>query len=223
MSLPWLVLLPLSLAGIVGGVLLTIDPPDEVQATRAWIAQLQARPASPLPLPAAAGLSGPATDEAQPAEHADLPDPFALREAPPASPHRQTFSHVDARDDEDEEQHSGHQAAAGTATPPVPTPAPELRLLGTLRRDQQWIAIVELQGSTRQLQTGDELPGSLGRVLAVREEEVDMGREDGARQTMSMASLPTASAPTMAATRLAPTRAPMRSVRRRLIRPGVSP
>lgn len=95
-----------------------------------------------------------------------------------------------------------------------------MRLLGTLRRDQDWIAIAELEGTTRQLQAGDALPGGLGRVLAVREEAIDIGH-DGQQQTIAMTTLPPPS-PLV----LGPSRPPARSgrvARRRLIRPGVSP
>lgn len=207
--------LPVLLAGLVMGAMMALNHPDEVQATRIWIAQ--ARPASTLPLPAAA-LAETATDDSLPGEDSDLPDPFQLAALAPASAGRQTAGRARAQDEEDEEN-----APVQPAAPTAPLPTPVLRLLGTLRRDQEWIAIAELEGSTRQLQAGDALPGGLGRVLAVREDALDIGQEEAAPQTISMAALPAASPMTLAPARKVPARTSPRNARRRLIRPGVSP
>lgn len=214
MSLPWLASLPLLLAGVVYGALLAVDHPDEVKATRAWSERtLQSGAARPAP----AALPGPSTDEADNHDHVELPDPFRLSEVAPAIPSRRTAVRVREHDDDDDERGPAQVAAPVIA---VSSPAPTVRLLGTLRRDQDWIAIAELEGTTRQLQAGDALPGGLGRVLAVREEAIDIGH-DGQQQTIAMTTLPPPSP-----LALVPSRPPARSgrvARRRLIRPGVSP
>jgi len=212
MSPLWLAALPVLLAGLVMGAMMALNHPDEVQATRMWIAQ--ARPASTLPLPAVA-LAEAATDDSLPGEDSELPDPFQLAALAPASPGRQTAGRVRVQDEEDEEN--------APVQPAAPLPTPVLRLLGTLRRDQEWIAIAELEGSTRQLQAGDGLPGGLGRVLAVREDALDIGQEEAAPQTIAMAALPATSPMTLAPARKVPARTSQRNARRRLIRPGVSP
>lgn len=215
MSPLWLAALPVLLAGLVMSATMALDHPDEVQATRTWIAQ--ARPSSTLPLPAAA-LSDATTEDSLPGEDSELPDPFQLGALAPASPTRPAASRVRAQDEEDEEN---SPVPAASSIAPLPTPV--LRLLGTLRRDQEWIAIAELEGSTRQLQTGDTLPGGLGRVLAVREDALDIGQDDAAPQTIAMAALPAASPVTLAPARKVPARTSQRNTRRRLIRPGISP
>ncbi|BEV17530.1 pilus assembly protein PilP [Herbaspirillum sp. DW155] len=213
MSLLWLALLPLLLAGVVYGAVLAVDHPDEVKATQAWREQTQqsaAARAAPAVLPA------PSTDETDNRDHAELPDPFRLSEFAPAIPSRRAAPRVREHDDDDE----GGPAQVAVPAVAVSAPAPTLRLLGTLRRDQEWIAIAELKGATRQLQAGDALPDGLGRVLAVREEAIDIGH-DGQPQTIAMTTLPTPSPMT-----LAPSRPPARNgrgPRRRLIRPGVTP
>jgi Tfp pilus assembly protein PilP len=215
MSPLWLAALPVLLAGLVMSATMALEHPDEVQATRTWIAQ--ARPSSTLPLPAAA-LSDATTEDSLPGEDSELPDPFQLGALAPASPTRPAASRVRAQDEEDEEN---SPVPAASSIAPLPTPV--LRLLGTLRRDQEWIAIAELEGSTRQLQTGDTLPGGLGRVLAVREDALDIGQDDAARQTIAMAALPAASPMALAPARKVPARTSQRNTRRRLIRPGMSP
>lgn len=214
MSLLWLALLPLLLAGVVYGALLAVDHPDEVKATRAWSERTRQSVAA---RPAPAVLPEPFTDDTDNRDHAELSDPFRLSEVAPASPSKRAAARVREQDDDDDEHGPAQVAVPAVAVSP---PAPTVRLLGTLRRDQDWIAIAELEGATRQLQAGDALPGDLGRVLAVREEAIDIGH-DGQQQTIAMAALP---APSPLA--LAPSRPPARSgraARRRLIRPGVSP
>ncbi len=226
MNLLWLALLPLLLALAGYGTLRAVDHPDEVKATRAWIEQA-GRSSAAARTGAAPGPADAAADETPDGDNADLPDPFQLREAATAEPSRQAGSRVREREHEREgDEDEGLPAQAAAPAVAASSPAPGLRLLGTLRRDEHWIAIIDVEGSTRQLQTGDALPGSLGRVLAVREEAIDIGREDGQRQTISLASLPASSplavtAPPLPSARSAARNA--RTARRRLIRPGVTP
>jgi len=226
MNLPWLALLPLLLALAGYGTLRAVDHPDEVKATRAWI-ELAGRSSAAARTGAAPGPAVAAADETPDGDNADLPDPFQLREAVTAEPSRQAGSRVREREHEREgDEDEGRPAKAAAPAVAASWPAPGLRLLGTLRRDEHWIAIIDVEGSTRQLQTGDALPGSLGSVLAVREEAIDIGREDGQRQTVSLASLPASSplavtAPSLPSARSAARNA--RTTRRRLIRPGVTP
>ncbi|MBW9333022.1 hypothetical protein FEE59_05860 [Herbaspirillum sp. RU 5E] len=232
MNLPWLALLPLLLALAGYGTLRAVDHPDEVTATRAWMEQA-GRSSAAARTGAAPGPADAAADETPDGDNADLPDPFQLREAATAEPSRQAGSRVRERERERQREHEregdedeGRPAQAAAPAVAVLSPAPGLRLLGTLRRDEHWIAIIDVEGSTRQLQSGDALPGSLGRVLAVREEAIDIGREDGQRQTISLASLPASSALAVTAPPLPSARSTARNARtarRRLIRPGVTP
>lgn len=231
MNLPWLALLPLLLALAGYGTLRAVDHPDEVMATRAWMEQA-GRSSAAARTGAAPGPADAAADETPDGDNADLPDPFRLREAATAEPSRQAGSRVREREREHEregDEDEGRPAQAAAPAVAVSSPAPGLRLLGTLRRDEHWIAIIDVEGSTRQLQSGDALPGSLGRVLAVREEAIDIGREDGQRQTISLASLPASSALAVTAPSLPSARSTARNARtartarRRLIRPGVTP
>lgn len=226
MNLFWLALLPLLLALAGYGTLRAVDHPDEVTATRAWMEQA-GRSSAAARTGAAPGPANAAADETPDGDNADLPDPFQLREAATAAPSRQAGSRVREREREHEgDEDEGRPAQAATPAVAVLSPAPGLRLLGTLRRDEHWIAIIDVEGSTRQLQSGDALPGSLGRVLAVREEAIDIGREDGQRQTISLASLPASSALAVTAPPLPSARSTARNARtarRRLIRPGVTP
>lgn len=228
MNLSWLALLPLLLALAGYGTLRAVDHPDEVTATRAWMEQA-GRSSAAARTGAAPGPADAAADETPDGDNADLPDPFQLREAATAEPSRQAGSRVREREREHEregDEDEGRPAQAAAPAVAVLSPAPGLRLLGTLRRDEHWIAIIDVEGSTRQLQSGDALPGSLGRVLAVREEAIDIGREDGQRQTISLASLPASSALAVTAPPLPSARSTTRNARtarRRLIRPGVTP
>lgn len=228
MNLSWLALLPLLLALAGYGTLRAVDHPDEVTATRAWMEQA-GRSSAAARTGAAPGPADAAADGTPDGDNADLPDPFQLREAATAEPSRQAGSRVREREREHEregDEDEGRPAQAAAPAVAVLSPAPGLRLLGTLRRDEHWIAIIDVEGSTRQLQSGDALPGSLGRVLAVREEAIDIGREDGQRQTISLASLPASSALAVTAPPLPSARSTARNARnarRRLIRPGVTP
>jgi hypothetical protein len=228
MNLSWLALLPLLLVLAGYSTLRAVDHPDEVTATRAWMEQA-GRSSAAARTGAAPGPADAAADETPDGDNADLPDPFQLREAATAAPSRQAGSRVREREREREregDEDEGRPAQAAAPAVAVLSPAPGLRLLGTLRRDEHWIAIIDVEGSTRQLQSGDALPGSLGRVLAVREEAIDIGREDGQRQTISLASLPAprplaVTAPPLPSARSTTRNA--RTARRRLIRPGVTP
>lgn len=223
MNLSWLALLPLLLALAGYGTVRAVDHPDEVTATRAWMEQA-GRSSAAARTGAAPGPADAAADETPDGDNADLPDPFQLREAVTAEPSRQAGSRVREREHEREgDEDEGRPAQAATPAVAVLSPAPGLRLLGTLRRDEHWIAIIDVEGSTRQLQSGDALPGSLGRVLAVREEAIDIGREDGQRQTISLASLPATRPLAVTAPPLPSARSTARTARRRLIRPGVTP
>lgn len=216
-----LTLAPLLLAAAAYGSLLALAHPDEVAATRAWMAvarqQSAHRPPDVQPAPPSSGEEP--TDAS-----ASLADPFQLGRGKPATtpaspPTGQTTSHgPDAAEDHDPDEGSAPAAHPASANAPA---RPALRLLGTLRRDQHWIALIELDGAMHRLQAGDALPGGHGEVLAVQEDQIDLQME-GRVQTVSMASYP-AGATTTSARPASGGRLLPRSKRRILIRPGVRP
>ncbi|MBG7620797.1 hypothetical protein I5R65_15115 [Herbaspirillum sp. AP02] len=220
LSLATLMLAPALLAAAAYAALVALEHPDEATATRQWITLTRAQalhvPFTP-PL-ASRPLSG---ETERPSS--DFPDPFQLEsDAPtPAATSRQARSKAGPAQESEEDE---DLVAAATPTLPSPssaaaTPArPALRLLGTLRRNEHWIALVELDGATRRLQVGDLLPGTLGEVLAVHEDQIAI-RHAGSTQTISMENYAAGSRPTVRPYARSMGLAP-RSSGRRLIRPG---
>lgn len=221
MKLLSLTLSPLLLAAAVYGTLQAVQHPDEAAAIRIWMES--ARPLPPPPLPAVP--AAPAPTSAPPvSDDSELADPFHPQQDALASQPRRAPPGTDEEDDEASPSHTSAPSAASAALAP-----PTLRLLGTLRRDQHWTAIAELEGATHRLQVGDMLPGGLGQVMAVREEQIDIAHAGNTR-TISMASSTGTASPALAppsATFPAKTsrasRFTARKTKRRLIRPGVTP
>ncbi|ALU91266.1 type IV pilus assembly protein [Herbaspirillum rubrisubalbicans M1] len=224
MKLLSLTLSPLLLAAAVYGTLQAVQHPDEAAATRIWMEST--RPLSPPPPPTVP--AAPAPTSAPPvSDDSELADPFHPQQDAPASQPKRAPPSADEEDDEASPSHTFSPTATSVASA-APAPA-TLRLLGTLRRDQHWIAIAELDGATHRLQVGDMLPGSLGQVMAVREEQIDIAHAGNTR-TISMASYqgaaPPAWVPPVPAFSTKTSRASRftaRKTKRRLIRPGVTP
>ncbi|RAM65706.1 hypothetical protein RB25_22580 [Herbaspirillum rubrisubalbicans] len=221
MKLLSLTLSPLLLAAAVYGTLQAVQHPDEAAATRIWMES--ARPLPPPPLPAMPAAPAPASTPPV-SDDSELADPFHPQQDAHASQPRRAPPSADEEDDEASPSHTSAPPAASAALAP-----PTLRLLGTLRRDQHWTAIAELDGATHRLQVGDMLPGGLGQVMAVREEQIDIAHAGNTR-TISMASSTGTASPALAppsATFPAKTsrasRFTARKPKRRLIRPGVTP
>lgn len=221
MKLLSLTLSPLLLAAAVYGTLQAVQHPDEAAATRIWMES--ARPLPPPPLPAMPAAPAPASTPPV-SDDSELADPFHPQQDAHASQPRGAPPSADEEDDEASPSHTSTPSAASAALAP-----PTLRLLGTLRRDQHWTAIAELDGATHRLQVGDMLPGGLGQVMAVREEQIDIAHAGNTR-TISMASSTGAASPALtppSATFPAKTsrasRFTARKPKRRLIRPGVTP
>ncbi|UIN20941.1 type II secretion system protein N [Herbaspirillum frisingense] len=222
LSLASLVLAPVLLAATAYAALVALEHPDEATATRQWIT-LSREQSLRLP-PATAPASRPPAGEI---EHpsSDLPDPFQLEDeaATATLTSRQARGKASPATESEEEEDLAVAAVAAPSPSSAPaTPArPALRLLGTLRRKDQRIALVELDGATRRLQVGDQLPGALGEVLAVHEDQIAL-HQAGSTQTITMENYAAGARPTVTpyasntrSQRLAP-----RSNGRRLIRPG---
>jgi hypothetical protein len=218
LSLVSLMLAPVLLAATAYAALVALEHPDEAAATRQWIT-LSREQSLRLPPPTAPASRPPAGEIEHPSS--DLPDPFQLEDeaVTAAITSRQARGKASPVTESEEEDLAVAAAAAPSPSSALATPArPALRLLGTLRRNDQRIALVELDGATRRLQVGDQLPGALGEVLAVHEDQIAL-RHAGSTQTISMENYATGSpataTPYARATRLSP-----RSNGRRLIRPG---
>ncbi|MFS2117528.1 hypothetical protein [Herbaspirillum frisingense] len=227
LSLASLMLAPVLLAATAYAALVTLEHPDEATATRQWIT-LSREQSLRLP-PATASASRPPAGEI---EHpsSDLPDPFQLEDeaATATLTSRQARGKASPATESDEEEDLAVAAVAAVTAVAAPSPSsapatparPALRLLGTLRRNDQRIALVELDGATRRLQVGDLLPGALGEVLAVHEDQIAL-HHAGSTQTITMENYAAGALPTVTPyarnarnQRLAP-----RSNGRRLIRP----
>ena len=224
LSLASLMLAPVLLAATAYAALVALEHPDEATATRQWIT-LSREQSLRLP-PATAPASRPPAGEI---EHpsSDLPDPFQLEDeaATATLTSRQARGKASPATESEEEEDLAVAAVTAVAAPsPSSAPAtparPALRLLGTLRRNDQRIALVELDGATRSLQVGDQLPGALGEVLAVHEDQIAL-HHAGSTQTITMENYAAGARPTVTPyarnarnQRLAP-----RSNGRRLIRP----
>ena len=200
LSLASLMLAPVLLAATAYAALVALEHPDEATATRQWIT-LSREQSLRLP-PATAPASRPPAGEI---EHpsSDLPDPFQLEDeaATATLTSRQARSKASPATESEEEEDLAVAAVTAVAAPsPSSAPAtparPALRLLGTLRRNDQRIALVELDGATRRLQVGDLLPGALGEVLTVHEDQIDI-RHAGSTQTITMENYAVGALPTV--------------------------
>jgi Tfp pilus assembly protein PilP len=176
--------------------------PDELAATRAWIAQArrQARPElEPAPLPQAQANQALAS-----AGMETVPDPFGLqqREAERQRVQAQQLA----------------QTEADEAAPAIPA-APPIRVLGTLVRDASAYVLLQIDGQTFRLGAGDALPNGRGRVLRVDEDTVELAsgsdklvlRLDDAATIPTLPRVPIPSAGKEA-----------RGGKRRLVRPGAA-
>ena len=219
LSLVSLLLAPVLLAATAYAALVALEHPDEAAATRQWIT-LSREQSLRLPPTTAPASRPPAGEIEHPSS--DLPDPFQLEDEAVTAAITSRQARGKARPATESEEEEDLAVAAVAAPSPSSAPAtparPALRLLGTLRRNDQRIALVELDGATRRLQVGDQLPGALGEVLAVHEDQIAL-RHAGSTQTISMENYATGSpataTPYARATHLSP-----RSNGRRLIRPG---
>lgn len=157
---------PLALAAILAPLAgafaaATHHPADEDAATRTWIALARqaARPDADLPpsLPAAPAQTG--RDE-PPASA--LLDPFRLGgTADTLLDPEQGELRLPARKE--------HPAASAS-----PSPAPPIRLLGTLLQDGAACAIVQVAGVSYRLRPGDALPGGMGHVLKITADAIEI-------------------------------------------------
>ncbi len=174
------------------------DRPDEVATTRDWLAHARHQAArmptdasAPGSLAVEAGVEAPST--------ASLQDPFGLhqQDAIPSAP------------SEPPRPRSGEMEQTAADAAHEASPLPVLRMLGSLQQDEVLQALVEIAGTTYRVARGDTLPGGAGKVLAIRDDAMDIS-DGSTTRTITIAPAPAA----------APPRRPPRQGKRRLIRPG---
>lgn len=192
-----LMLLILIFCGLaVPACVLVGERPDEVATTRAWLVDAR-RQATRMPTDLHTPGAAPA--EAQTPPPAALQDPFGL--------HRQEATL--AVPSEPPRSRSGDEAHSTADASHEAAPLPAMRMLGSLRQDDVQLALVEIAGTTYRVTRGDTLPGGAGKVLAIRDDAMDIS-DDSTTRTLTITPMPAQTSPSR----------PPGQGKRRLIRPG---
>lgn len=163
---------------------------DQAEATRAWIAQAKREAASRVPAPAQTQAE-PAAAPAMSAINVSPADPFGMAQRQRA-------------------EDSTHDTEPESNQPsPATTPAPQIRVLGTLVQAGAAYAVLQVDGRSLRVRAGDALPAELGRVVRVDEQSVEVAHQGKTRVLAIAGDEPPQSAPKARQPR-----------QRRLLRPG---
>ncbi|WP_343584049.1 pilus assembly protein PilP [Herbaspirillum sp.] len=175
----------------VAGLLAGCGAAEQTEATRAWIASAKRE-------------AGSRVQVAQEPEQAVASDAETVSVD---GPHADPFGMAQRRN----ANASGREADPEHAKP-IQNIEPQIRVLGTLVQEGSAYAVLQVDGRSVRVRTGDELPAKLGRVIRVDEQSVEIAN-GGTTRVLEIGN----GDPPASASGMRPARQPKQ---RRLVRPG---